>query len=146
MARTHLEDVVAHLEHDGALHAVILDEELHVLGALDVVVRPLDVAPQRLGHVVLEVSQEVRLALKRGGDGAKGVVPPRVDVGLAVGDVVKVPAGAKEGGRVSDDRETGEGTAPTHSLSGLNTIVVESLKYRPDVPSVKLYAVPYLCV
>lgn len=83
------------------------------------------------------------------------MVPPGVDVRLAVRDVVKVPAASVgEFGSRSfelacdfDGTATGKsGNRTTHSLSGLSTIVVESLKYSPAVPSVRLYAVPYLCV
>lgn len=89
----HLEDVVTQLEKDGVLHPVVLDQKVHVLAPLDVLELPLDVAAQRLGHVVLEVAQEVRLAVEIFGNGREGVVSAGVDVCVPVRDVVKVSAG-----------------------------------------------------
>lgn len=140
----HLEYVVTHFKHDRLLHPVVLDQKVHVLLALDVLEQPCDVATESLGHVVFEILQEVRLAVEFGRLDRERVMPPRVDVVSAVRDVVKVPAVRfceSVQGHPPHPREGG-----THSLSGESTMVVESLKYNPAVPSVKLYAVPYLCV
>lgn len=90
--RTHLEDFVAHLENDGVLHTVVLDEEVHVLRPSDVGKGPLDFALERLRHVLVKVLEEVDLALDVLRVNLDVVMPSRVDVALPVGDIVEMPA------------------------------------------------------
>lgn len=87
---TYLEHLVAHLEDDGVLHAVVLDEKIHVFGPRRVDKGPLDIASERLGHVVLKVLEEVCLALQALRVVFEGVMATRVDVAVFVRNVVEV--------------------------------------------------------
>lgn len=90
---THLEDVIRQAEDDGRVETVVLDEEVHADGASGVAECPVDRALELLGHVVVEVAQEVDLAIELGCVVGQGVMRPRDSRLRSSGDVVKVSDG-----------------------------------------------------
>ena len=62
----HLQDIVGQAEDDGRVEPVVLDEEVHADGAGRVPERPVDRALELLGHVVVEVAEEVDFAVELG--------------------------------------------------------------------------------
>ena len=61
---THLEDVVTHLKYNDMFHAKVLLNEIHPLRAVAILVGVVVVAIQPVHDVLLEMLQEVDLALQ----------------------------------------------------------------------------------
>lgn len=89
----HLQDLIAHLEHDRALHSVVLDQKVHVSRPCIVNKRPRHVPRQGLGHVIVKVLEQVRLAFKffRMRSARHAVMPTRIHVAFAIRNVIEMP-------------------------------------------------------
>lgn len=90
---SYLNNVVAELENDRTLHPIVLDQEIHTLGAFLVREYPVDIALERLGHVLLKVGHQVDLAIQFFREDLNTVAPARVHIGTSVRDIVKCSGG-----------------------------------------------------
>lgn len=139
--KTYLKDIIAESKDNRLLQTVVSHQILHASRALLIHPRPVDIALKGFGHIVPEVIEQIDLAISLGLETfIHGEVAALLVAMLGRRQVVQSSATQS---REKLARET-NAENKTYDWLGARTIVVESLKKTPAVPSVNWYAVPYL--